>query len=77
MCGFIDILLMRFFTTDNLITSELPTVIKEILTLDNCCRVPMIRTSVFDNEFVVFHPILHGNYSILLARQLVRPEGEI
>ena len=30
----------RFRTTDDFIIAEFPTVIEEILTLDNCCRVP-------------------------------------
>ena len=49
----------RFLTTDDFIIAEFPTVIEEILTLDNCCWVPMTRNSVFsivEKEFVVFHP---------------------
>ena len=71
MCEFIDSLSSiktpRFFTTDDLITSELPTVIEEILTLDNCCRVPMIRNSVFSSLrrslSCSIHPyIVHGRH---------------
>ena len=39
----------RFLTTDDFIIAELTTVIEEILTLDNCCRVPMTRNSVFSS----------------------------
>ena len=39
----------RFLTTDDFIIAEFPTVIEEILTLDNYCRVPMKRNSVFSS----------------------------
>ena len=38
-------------TTDDFefIIAEFPTVVKKILTLDKCCRVPMTRNSVFSS----------------------------
>ena len=39
----------RFLTTDFFIISEFPMVIKEILTLDNYCQVPVTRNSVFSS----------------------------
>lgn len=39
----------RFLTTDYFIISEFPMVIKEILTLDNYCQVPVTRNSVFSS----------------------------
>ena len=45
----------RFLTTDDFIITEFPTVIEEILTLDNCCRVPMIRNSVFSSLSCSIH----------------------
>ena len=64
----------RFLTTDNFIIAEFPTVIEEILTLDNCCRVPMTRNSVFSSlskEFIT------TNHAITYAKKFKRESPEV
>ena len=39
----------RFLATDDFIVAEFPMVMEELLTLDNCCWVPMTRNSVFSS----------------------------
>ena len=44
---FWDCSLSRSPTTVDLVISKFPIVIEEVLNLDNCCRVPPLRNSVF------------------------------